>query len=410
MRIARKITPSRLVVLLAIAAIGAALLRPVRDDDLHTRLQQRLVEAELGRAKAIGTLYFGAQPRLAEPPSAEPLSAVLGRLRSKVPATRWAAAEEIALRRDPRAVDFVIDAMMDPAGTVRVCVMASTLGYLRDPRALGPLTEAAFDPRNRDLRLCAIGSLGMIGDPRAVPRLIEAIEARNMPVAAADAIARIGDERGVAPIIEAAADPEIGLWMVSALGELGARKALPFLSQSMQAQDATLRAAAAEARWKIGQLAGDEPGAALAKTLVVDKDVNHRQWAAFRLGERRAADAIPSLLAALSDDIADVRERAAAALVRIGAPARIPVGKLAQAGAGGQGYAVAILGYLGSAEDIPLLQRLAAAHDGPLAVDARRSVELIRRFGAAAEPGRTRIAAIDPIPHSIDHAAFGGPP
>ena len=314
MQIPRKISPGQILLVLAIVAVGTVLLRPDRGADLHTRLQQRLVEAELGRAPAF---YLAAGPRMAEPPSSEPLSRVLGELRSSDPQKRWAAADELAVRRNPLAVEFVIDAMMDPEGTVRVCVMASALGYLRDPRALGPLTEAAFDPRNRDLRLCAIESLGMLGDPRAVPRLIEALETRNMPVAAANAIARMGDERGVTPIIEAAADPDISLWMISALGELGSRKALPYLSGRVQDKDSTLRAAAVEAQWKIGQLAGDDPGAELAMTLVGDTDVKHRQWAAFRMGERGETDSIPALLAALSDTAADVRERAAAALVRI---------------------------------------------------------------------------------------------
>jgi len=388
MRIGRKIHPGRVLIFLAIIAIGIIVLRPDRHDDLHTRLQQRLVEAELGRATAF---YLVAGPRMAEPPSSEPLAGVIDELRSNVPANRWAAAEELAVRRDSRAVEVVIDAMMDPRGTVRVCVMASALGYLQDPRALGPLTTAAFDPANRDLRLCAIESLGMIGDPRAVPSLIQALETRNMPVAAANAIARMGDERGVMPIIEAAEDPDISLWMISALGELGSPGAMPYLTSRMQDEDSTLRAAVVEARWKIEQLAADDPGAALAATLVADSDAAHRQWAAFRLGERGRADTIPSLLAALGDDVANVRERAAAALVRIGAPARIPVKQLAQQGEG-QRYAVTILGYLGVPEDIKFLQELAATDADLLAENARRSAELIRRFAAATAPARTRVA------------------
>jgi len=401
MQMPRKISPRQLLLLLVIVAVGTGLLRPDRAEDLHTRLQQRLIEAELGRATAF---YLAAGLRMAEPPSSAPLSQVLGELRSNVAQKRWAAADELAVRRNPAAVNFVIDAMMDPAGTVRVCLMATTLGYLRDPRALGPLTEAAFDPRNRDLRLCAIEALGMLGDPRAVPSLIEALKTRNMPVAAANSIARMGDERGVMPIIEVAADPDISLWMISALGELGSRKALPYLSSRMLDKDATLRAAAAEAQWKIGQVAVEDPVAELARTLAGDADVSHRQWAAFRLGERGDTAAIPSLLAALGDDAADVAERAAAALVRMGAPARIPVSQLARQGNTGQDYAVAILGYLGGAEDILLLERLAREQHQPLATDARRSVELIRRFTAAAAPRRTRVAGgnIAPNPTAQD--------
>jgi len=394
----RKITSAQFLIGFAILAITAVMLRPDRDDDLHTRLKQRLIEAELGRATAF---HVAAGLRMAEPPSSAPLSEVLSDLRAYDPQKRWAAADELAVRRNPAAVTYVIDAMMDPKGTGRVCLMVSTLGYLRDPRALGPLTKAAFDPRNRDLRLCAIEALGMIGDPRAVPTLIQAIETRNMPVAAAQALAQIGDERGVIPIIEAAADPDMSLWMISALGELGSRSALPYLSGRTQDEDSTLRAAAAEARWKIGQVAVDDPVAKLAQTLSTDTDINHRQWAAFRLGERGEAGAIPSLLAALSDDARDVAERAAAALVRMGVRARVPLRKFLQQGEQppGQDYAVAVLGYLGTPDDITFLEHLAATQDGPVAVGAHRSIELIHQFAAAADtstPRRTRVAGVNP--------------
>ena len=154
---------------------------------VHTEIQQRLLEAELGSAT---TFHIAGGSRRV--PDGRDTETLLTSLTSSSPETRWRAADEIAIRHDSRAVEAVIRAMRDPQGTIRVCVMASALGHLRDPRALSALTEAMFDPGNRDLRLCAIQSLGMIGDPAAMPSLIEALQDNNTPVAAANAIARIG--------------------------------------------------------------------------------------------------------------------------------------------------------------------------------------------------------------------------
>lgn len=177
---------------------------PAEQADLHTEIQQRLLEAEMGSA----TRFHFATGSRAMVPDDTATDTLLGNLASSFPETRWQAAKQLAVRRDPRAVEAVIRAMRDPSGTLRVCVMASALGHLKDPRALSALTEAAFDPGNRDLRLCAIQSLGIIGDRAAVPTLIEALKANNMPVAAANALARMGDERGVTPIIQVAHDPQ----------------------------------------------------------------------------------------------------------------------------------------------------------------------------------------------------------
>ncbi len=345
--------------------------------DVHTELQQRLLEAELGSAT---TFHFAGGPKSLAP-SDETVDSLLTKLQSVLPDIRWDAADQLSRRRDPRAVDALIRAMHDPSGTVRVCVMASALGKLKDPRALSALTEAAFDPVNRDLRLCAIRSLGMIKDPSVVPKLIEALEIRNTPVAAADAIARMGDERGVNPIIQAAADPNLRLWMISALGELGSPKAGVFLRQAEQDEKKSIRNAAIEARWKITQLSSPDSLGAMMETLQNEPSPTRRMWAAFRLGEQGKAQAVPALLHALGDAKKDVRGRAAAALVRIGKPALSPIRAFIAGATGISGsYAVAILGYLGRPIDIPNLQRIARESDTELIRIAQTSVQLIQQF------------------------------
>ena len=324
--------------------------------DPHAALQQYLLEAEYGSAVS---MHFASLPD-SPLPSQETTSEVIAGLRSASAQQRWRAADELVMRKDTLAVEAIIAAMLDPAGTRRVCVMASALGRLKDPRALSVLSAAAFDRGNRDLRLCAIQSLGMIGDPEAVPQLIKALEARNMPVASANALARLGDERGVAPMIAVArADEELQLWMVAALGELGKSSALVYIEEVETAEPRrSLQQAAREARWKISLLSASAMADGLQRVLQTDTDPARRGWAAFKLGDTLADTAIASLIKALDDTDAGVRGRAAAALVRLGPNALQPLRnamKVPQHAV----YLPAIVGYTGTGEDMSYLQGLA---------------------------------------------------
>jgi HEAT repeat protein len=352
------------------AVIGAGGRAP---HDLHGEIDHHLREAEWGSADPI---HFARRSR-GPVGVGEPVAALIGRLRSPWPEERWRGAEALAATGDRRAVAPLVAAMQDPAGTGRVCVMAKALGQLGDPRAVPPLAEAALDPTNEDLRLCAIRSLGMIGDRRAVPRLIVALESRTCPRAAATALARLGDPRATVPIRRAAADPGLRLWMVAALGELGDPEALPFLGELSGDPEAAVRAAAEAAIWKIGRLAAPDPVTALATALREESDPARRQWAAVRLGERWSGPAVAELIAALADGDRGVRGRAAAALVRVGAPAAPAVRETLTRGTPRQRrYAVAVLGYLGTAADLPRLRGVAAG-SGPLAATSHSSIRLI---------------------------------
>ncbi len=357
---------------------AVAVWAPAEPPDVHAEIQQRLLEAELGSAT---TFHFAAGPN-SRVPDGRDAKLLLAKLTSSSPESRWQAAEQLAIRRDTRAVEAVIRAMRDPRGTIRVCVMASALGHLRDPRALSALTEAMFDTGNRDLRLCAIQSLGMIGDPAAVPALIEALQTNNTPVAAANAIARIGDERGVVPIIQAAGDSEKRLWMIMALGELGSSSALPFLQTVVRTDKDSTGKAAQEARWKISRLSMTQPVEALATVLEKESVASRRMWASFRLGESRQAMAVPVLMQALNDESTGVRSRAAAALIRIGDPALPSLrAQLNQGTSGERLYVAAILGYAGKRQDIGLLQLLVQEQVSvELTRVAQRSIELINSF------------------------------
>ncbi len=366
--------------IIAVLVVLVALMswRQEPTPDIHAEIQQRLLEAEIGSA----TTFHFARGSRAVIPSDTSIDVLLRNLRSSLPSTRWSAAEALAVRRDPRAVEAVIRAMRDPKGTIRVCVMASALGHLKDPRALSALTEAVFDPSNRDLRLCAIQSLGMIGDPDAVPALIKALGTGDMPIAAANAIARMGDERGVPAIIRAADDPQLRLWMVMALGELGSPAASPYLASLGDEPKRSIRHAVNEAQWKIARLSAADRLSSLSAVLVSDDSDQRRMWAAFRLGELKQAKAVPALIQALGDKSRGVRGRSAAALVRAGGAALPALRQLAEQGSGRvRLYAAAILGYTGGQADIPLLERLVrGGGDSALPGVAEHSVELVNRF------------------------------
>ncbi len=354
-------------------AIGLYLGKAV-PDNIHAGIRQCLLEAELGSSS---TVYFALKPG-ASAPTDDSIDELTAKLTSAMPDVRWDAANRLAERGDPAAVDALIRAMRDPGGTIRVCIMAKALGHLKDPRALSALTEAAFDPTNRDLRLCAIQSMGMIRDPRAVPNLIKALEAGNMPLASADALARLGDERGVEPIIRAASDPKLRLWMVSSLGELGSPVAIPFLKQVANNPKKLIRKTAAEALWKIKQLSDADPVAALAQVLGSDPTMTRRMWAAFRLGELGDPESVNALIQALEDKDRGVRGRAAAALIRVGDPALQRLRKLLkQPEATSRGYVLAILGYLGTRDDLPLLRSIADNSGGKPGHIAEESTRLI---------------------------------
>ncbi len=126
----------RWLILLALLSSGIVwFTRSPQERDIHTELRQKILEAELGSAT---TVHFASIPG-APVPSDEPLGKVIGRLADTSPEQRWLAADELVRRADPRAVDALIAAMLDPAGTRRVCVMASALGKLKDPGAVAAL-------------------------------------------------------------------------------------------------------------------------------------------------------------------------------------------------------------------------------------------------------------------------------
>jgi HEAT repeat protein len=232
-------------------------------------------------------------------------------LKSQHETVRRAAAQALGRLGDARAVEPLIQALVDVDEKVREAA-AQALGRLGEI-SLEPLIQALVDV-DADVRRAAAQALGQLGDARAVEPLIQALEDMDADVrrAAAQALGRLGDARAVEPLIQALKD---GTWRIrraaaQALGRLGDARAVKPLIQALEDED--VREAAAQALGQLGDARAVEP---LIQALVdMHEDV---RWAAAQaLGRLGDARAVEPLIQALVDE--DVRWAAAQALGQLG--------------------------------------------------------------------------------------------
>ena len=211
------------------------------------------------------------------------------------------------------AVEPLSAALKDEEWDVRQAA-ARALGKIKDPRAVKPLIAALKDEK-WDVRQAAAEALGEIGAP-AVEPLIAALKGENKDVrqAAAAMLGRLGWQPG--------RDETAGwYWMVKGdwhnCVALGSPAVKPLIA-ALKDENSDVRKAAAEALGKIGDARAVEPLIAALK----DRYSDVRQAASEALG-KIGAPAVEPLIAALKDK--DVRASATEALVKIGAPAVEPL-------------------------------------------------------------------------------------
>ena len=362
------------------AALGALAMRRGDDGDLHRRLQEARLVAELscGRPTVLAS----------EPPDPDSLERVdwiglVGTVASGAPHERWRAIEILGEFGDARAVPALLGALADPRSTLRPCLAAQSLGRVGDRRAVDALIEAAGQRANEDLRLCAIKSLGLLRAEQAVPVLADAVHHGEMLVAASHALARIATPEGAEAVLEAARDPERTPWVVDALGEFGLPSVAPELRRLMGARDASAwtQREAREALWKLRVLVDGDREGSLVRVLGSGDTAERRAWAAWRLGDEGLQGSADALAEALGDPSERVRLAAAAALLRLGGPAEDSLlARVAAPGEAGR-LAVAALGLVGAERSLGLLERV----DGPVELQrlAQRSLRWIHLRGAA---------------------------
>lgn len=215
----------------------------------------------------------------------EPLTAAL---REHNPRLRAGAAEALGNIGDRSAVRPLIEALNDRESGIRK-EAAEALGKIRDENSLEPLVRTLQD-MNTEIRNTVVKSLANFGEP-AVENLIEALKFKTWFVreGAAVALGEIGDNRAVQPLLEALKDENeyVRSEAAKALGKTGDKKAYyPVLRLLLDSERGAVRAAAAEA-----------------------------------LGSLQDERAVQNLIASLRDKDADVSEKSALALAKIGEPA-----------------------------------------------------------------------------------------
>lgn len=191
---------------------------------------------------------------LGEVGNAGDIQVVVAALKDPESSVRKAAARALLLLDDPKAVEPLIEALLDPnrrGGWQREIVAA--LEHFRDPRAVKACIEALTSP-SVGVRRAAADALGTLGDASAVKPLLKTISDENAEVSheAAYALTKIGSASlpGLIEILDHGTVPA-KISAVEALGILGERKAIPLMVAALQQSDSYLQIASAKALARI---------------------------------------------------------------------------------------------------------------------------------------------------------------
>jgi HEAT repeat protein/tetratricopeptide (TPR) repeat protein len=269
------------------------------------------------------------------------------------------------------------------------------LGALGTPDAVA-LLIASLAHREGMVRQQAALVLGRIGAREALPALVDRLRAgdRYVREVVNPALLGLWTPDDAPDLMRALSDPSADVRWAAArgLGRVGARDAVPALTALLHDHGSEIRTAAAESLRYLGPEAraalpalveqlGDQgpvfrvPAAALEAVVELatpedvpmllgwlDDALPMRRWAAIEaLGALKALEAVPELLACLAKAPGDA-ERAADALVRIGAPESIP-DLIRRLGAPAtRELAARTLGRLGARDAIPALTRHLREH------------------------------------------------
>ncbi|MDR1612393.1 MAG: HEAT repeat domain-containing protein [Planctomycetota bacterium] len=244
---------------------GGAVERHVRHDDPMVALE------------ALATLdALGYEYAMFPPAPGQGYRCVAAFVRHPSTAVRLRALEILAGVADPRSEDYVVAALGDLSGPVRI-LAARIAGEKRFPNAAGELTILLNDswPAVRGEAARALSRLGVVG---VAPRMLDDLEQGDPEQRreAAGALGDIGDARAVRYLLAAlaAGDPELAATVLEALGKLGDRSAGEKIYALMRSTDDPALADAA--RRALFLLFGDDPG---------DSNPNREAWARRNLPE-----------------------------------------------------------------------------------------------------------------------------
>ena len=219
------------------------------------------------------------------PPSSRErtVSLLLELLRDERPEMRQTAAESLGKIGYPRAADFLLPLIHDPASVVReASVMA--LGRLKPTATDGVvvlLTQALEDPVE-SVRQAAVVAIGEI-EPgsRLLEPVVGLLRSSDATIrkAAVQALLQVDSSQWVPALIAAGrdSDAEVRQGIVAAVGEWGGSAVSPWLRERL-VQDPS-PAVRAEAAYRLGMHSDPDSRAALNTTIAKDADSGVRRWA-----------------------------------------------------------------------------------------------------------------------------------
>lgn len=219
--------------------------------------------------------------------------------------------------------DPLIAALKDPDARVRQGAVAG-LALFRGDAPVREALLAAVGDKDPEVRLTVITALSGAADDRVVDLFLAALKDGRPDIrqAAARSLGATRAARALGPLEAALSDPDAGVraTVTRALAESGGRAAVPVLVGALKDPDAYVRQEAASALADMRDPAATEPLIAA----MGDASGHVRRMAArglARFGDTRALD---PLIAALTDQDGAVREEAAEGLARLADPRAVP--------------------------------------------------------------------------------------
>ncbi|SIO66439.1 putative membrane-bound dehydrogenase domain-containing protein [Singulisphaera sp. GP187] len=219
------------------------------------------------------------------------------------PAAGKAPAKVLDWERTPFVLETIRSLLSDPAVAVRLAAVAA-VRETGDRDALPAVRLLVDRDSDTSIRVAAAKALGALEDKEALPGLIATLRVAGTPEpvrdAALEAVETIGSDVAVKALVDLLGTGDTGpasrrVRLLAALGRFKAQAAVVTIVGALRDPSPEVRAAAAEALGRIGQLAGvDVP----LRALLTDPAVEVRKAAITALGGLADREAIPALMAA----------------------------------------------------------------------------------------------------------------
>ncbi len=227
--------------------------------------------------------------------------------------TRRFAVEDLGDMREVRAVEPLVPLLFDPTPAIREAVVDSLKSIGGEETVLAILPALRSD--NAAVRNAASEILQTIGEP-AIPHLKELLQDDDKDVRkfAVDIMAIIGSSKAEEAFIEALDDRDVNVAAAAAeaIGEVGSQKSVAHLVHSLKAST-WIRCSIAKS---LGQLGGEDAATALQQ-LLADDDPMIVYTAVEALGETKDARALESLLPLLQHENPLIMHKAISSIEQI---------------------------------------------------------------------------------------------